>query len=226
MIFYIRKSFICSFCGEKHYNGLRLKNGFGICDECDKAMPRTPVAGTFAGSPNVGYVISALFYEGKVRDAIVRCKFKGWSGNCDVFAYIMREYVKNFPHLSKFDMVIPVPLSKERLYERGFNQSQRLAKAIADIAGIEYNEIALVKIRNNKRQSRLSEAERILNVKGVYAASQDVNGKRIILVDDIYTSGATLEECAAAMKEAGAIEVIGVTLSVRYKKEKNMFLRY
>lgn len=226
MLFYIRKSFVCSFCGGKHYGGMRFKNGCGICDECNKSISRTPPNGTFAGSTNVSYVISALFYEGKVRDAIMNCKFNGWSGNCDVFAYIMGEYVKNFPHLSEFDLAIPVPLSKERLYERGFNQSQKFTRAIADTAGIVYSENALFKIRNNKRQSRLSESERAINVKGAYMATDAVRGKRIILSDDIYTSGATLEECASELKKAGALEVIGVTLSIKCKKEKNEFMRY
>lgn len=226
MFFHIRKGAVCVFCGERHYEGLRLKNGLGICDKCNRSIPYTKAAETFAGSRNVGYIISALFYEGNVRDAIVRYKFKGWSGIGDVFSYIMSEHIKSFSHLSKFDAVIPVPISKERFCERGFNQSESIAKAVAETLGIEYNDIALVKIVNNKRQSRLSEAERFVNVRGAYAASGDVCGKRIIIADDIYTSGATLEECAIALKRAGAAEVVGTTLAIRDKKEKNRFILY
>lgn len=226
MIFQVRKSFVCTFCGQKHYDGISFKSRLGICDECNRGIMRTPRGGTFAGRNSVAYVISALFYEGAVRDAIVRCKFGGWSGSCDVFAYIMSEHIKAFKQLSEFDMAVPVPLSKERFYERGFNQSQKIARAVAETSGIGYSETALVKVRNNSRQSRLSSAERFANVKGVYAASEEVRGKRIIVVDDIYTSGATLEECAAEMKRRGASEVIGATLAIKYKQEKNIFMRY
>lgn len=226
MIFHIRKSFVCAFCGEKHFEGTAVKKGIGICEECNRNIMRTPRGGTFAGRGNVSYIISALFYEGLARDAIVRCKFGGWSGNCDVFAHIMSEHIKDFKQLTEFDTVVPVPLSKERFFERGFNQSQKIAKAVADTVGIGYSELALVKVRNNSRQSKLSSAERFANVKGVYAASEEVRGKRIVLIDDIYTSGATLEECAAEMKRHGAVEVVGVTLSIRYKPEKNIFMRY
>jgi competence protein ComFC len=226
MIFNIRKNFICIFCGEKKTEGKRFRGGCGICSECNVKIERTPIGGTFEGRGNVEYVIAALFYEGLTRDAIMRYKFEGWSCNANAFYYIMKQCTEQFPHLKEFDLSIPVPLSFERYRERGFNQSLPLAKAVADAAGIKCGKDLLVKIRNTKRQSRLTSDERVNNVFNAYIAMPEVKGKRIILVDDIYTTGATMDECARTLKEAGAAEVIGVSLSIKYKKEKSLMSRY
>lgn len=226
MLFYIKRQLVCVFCAEKKADGIRFKGGCGICAECDERIGKTPRGDTFAGSSHVKYVISALFYEDLVRDAIMRYKFEGWSCSSAAFAYIMREYLSDFAHLKDFDAVIPVPLSRERYNERGFNQSLPLAQAAAESAGIRCDAKSLVKIRNTKRQSRLSMKERVMNVRGAYRADSSVRGKRIILVDDIYTTGATMEECARTLSEAGAEEIAGVTLAIKYKKEKNLINRY
>ena len=226
MLFHIRRCFDCIFCGTRTYGGKRFAYSCGICTECDENMERTPPGGTFAGSPDVSYIISPLFYTGRTRDAIMRFKFEGWECCGNVFAYIMRQCAAQFPHLKDFGLVIPVPLSKARLNERGYNQSVPLAKAVADEIGIKYDGKTLLKIRNTNRQSRLSQMERIENVSGAYKCTRVLDGERIILVDDIYTTGATLNECARTLLDAGAKEIVGMTLSIRYKKEKNLFLRY
>lgn len=225
MIFKIKKTFICSFCGEKKSEGMRFKSGCGICDECNTKIERAPKTGAFEGSDHLKYVIAPLFYMGLTRDAIMRYKFEGWSGSGDVFGYIMREFVSGFEHLKDFDAVIPVPISKERFNERGFNQSQPIAAAAADTLKLPCDTNTLRKIKHTKRQSSLSEKERIRNVHGAYS-SASAKGKRIILVDDIYTTGATLEECARTLMNEGAAEAVGLVLSIKYRKEKNIFKRY
>lgn len=222
----IRNNFICIFCGQKHSEGMRFRKGCGICAECDGKISRTPSVGSFAGRYHVKYIISPLFYEGFVRDAVMRFKFEGWSGCADVFTYIMRRYISAFPHLRDFDMAVPVPLSKQRYNERGFNQSKPIAEAVAKEARIRCDLKSLIKIRHTKRQSKLTAKERFENVLGAYAAMPNANKKRIILVDDIYTTGATMEECARTLTEAGAKEVVGVALSIKYRKEKNLIIRY
>ena len=226
MFFYTRDNFICAFCGEKKSDGTHFRNHCGICTECNERVGKTPRGGTFSGREYIKYIISALFYEGLTRDAIMRYKFEGWSGIAAVFEYIMREHISGFTHLNDFDAVIPVPLSKERYNERGFNQSLPLAQAVAKTVGIKCDEKSFVKIRNTRRQSRLTLNERIMNVHGAYRADSTVRGKRIILVDDIYTTGATLNECARTLAEAGTKDIIGVTLAIKYKKEKSPAFRY
>lgn len=225
MLFNIRRNFVCVFCGEKKDSGKRYKHRCGICDECMNKIPMTARGGCFEAGDKVKYVISAMFYEGFARDAVMRYKFEGWQCCDAVFADIIGDFCADFLHLREFDKVFPVPISRERFNERGFNQSVPLAKAVSRTAGVCYDENSLIKIRHTKRQSSLSSRERIKNVKGAYRC-RPLFGERVILVDDIYTTGITMEECAKTILEAGASEVVGVTLSIKPNKEKNPFIRY
>lgn len=225
MLFNRRRNFVCVFCGGKKDSGKRYRHRCGICDECMAKLPFTARGGCFEAGHNVKYVISAMFYEGVVRDAIMRYKFEGWQC-CDApLGDIIGGFCADFPHLCDFDKVFPVPLSRERFNERGFNQSVPLARAISRKTGVEYDENTLIKIRHTSRQSRLSSRERANNVKDAYQC-QKLCGERVIIVDDIYTTGITMEECAKTVIKAGASEVVGVTLSIKPNKEKNPFIRY
>lgn len=226
MIFNLKRNFVCVFCGGKRNSGQRFRYNCGICEECAKKVPFTPEGGSFEGGKYIKYVIAPMFYEDYARDAIMRYKFDGWTCCEDVFGHIMAQHVQSFEHLRAFDMVIPVPLSEQRFNERGFNQSVPLAQAVASELGIEYCEDALIKVRNTKKQSKLSARERLENVRGAYRAQRPISGKRIILTDDIYTTGITMDECAGTLIDAGASEVVAVTLSIKPRKEKNPYLRY
>ena len=104
-----------------------------------------------------------------------------------------------------YDCIVPVPISRERMKTRGYNQSALLAKALSEQTGIPYAE-KLTKIRDNRVQHRLTAKEREQNVRGVYRA-EDCTGLRVLLVDDIVTTGATARECARMLYHAGADDV-------------------
>ncbi len=106
------------------------------------------------------------------------------------------------------DVVVPVPLHERRLRERGFNQSLELARGLAGRTGIGLAATALSRLRDTVPQARLERAERLLNLKGAFAADpRQVAGRRVLLVDDVSTTGATLVECTAALLAAGAATV-------------------
>jgi ComF family protein len=117
---------------------------------------------------------------------------------------------------SEFNCIIPVPLHSVRKRERGFNQSEILAQELSDLTHIPVLKKVLKRTRNTKDQTKLTPEERIENVKGAFSlrAPEAIEGKRIILVDDVMTTGATLGECALVLKEAGAERVMGVTIAV------------
>ncbi len=106
----------------------------------------------------------------------------------------------------------PVPIHTRRLRERGFNQAFLLAKELSKLNGVEVNDI-LIRTRKTKSQTSLGRAERKENIKDAFAlkAGADVKGKAFILIDDVCTTGATLEECARILKENGAREVLALT---------------
>jgi competence protein ComFC len=113
------------------------------------------------------------------------------------------------------DLLVPVPLHPRRKRERGFNQSQLLAKELARIRGMRVLEGCLVKVRNVPPQTSLEAAGREKNVRGAYAVRREarVVGKVVVLVDDVFTTGSTLAECGLVLKRAGAREVRALTLA-------------
>jgi ComF family protein len=111
------------------------------------------------------------------------------------------------------DVIIPIPLGKRRRNERGYNQAALLARPLALALNISYRPRALKRIRETKSQVGLSFAQRRENVSGAFeAVPKLVSGRRVLLVDDVMTTGATLEAAAQALKNAGAADVQGLTL--------------
>ncbi|MGB2980072.1 MAG: ComF family protein [Candidatus Zixiibacteriota bacterium] len=114
------------------------------------------------------------------------------------------------------DMVIPVPLHRARQRERGFNQSEVLAEGISQATGLPLARDVLKRKKNTKDQTYLNAQQRAENVKGAFVVTQPerISDKKVILVDDVMTTGATLNECARMLQEAGATRVFAATLAV------------
>lgn len=112
-------------------------------------------------------------------------------------------------------LLIPIPLDKKRLKWRGFNQAEEIGKGIAKFLNIPILNNVLIKTKTTLPQVELSEQERKENIKGVFFCQKPelIKGKKILLVDDVYTTGSTLEEAAQVLKEAGAKEIIGIVVA-------------
>ena len=112
-------------------------------------------------------------------------------------------------------VLLPVPLEKRKLKWRGFNQSEEIGKEISKFLNIPLINDILFKIKETLPQVELSEKEREENIKGVFIIRnrKKISGKKILLVDDVYTTGSTMKECAQLLKKAGAKEVIGIVIA-------------
>ncbi|HDZ54770.1 MAG TPA: ComF family protein [Candidatus Nealsonbacteria bacterium] len=108
---------------------------------------------------------------------------------------------------------IPIPLSIKREKKRGFNQAKEIAKELSKKLNLPLADDILLKIKETFPQVELEEEARIENIKESFAASRKLNGKKILLIDDVYTTGATMEECAKTLKVAGAKEIWGVVVA-------------
>jgi ComF family protein len=108
---------------------------------------------------------------------------------------------------------MPIPLSDKKKKKRGFNQSEEIAKVISEATKIENDFNCIIKIKDNKSQTELTKKERFENVKNTFKIVKNVKNKNILLLDDVYTTGATMEECAKSLKESGASKVWGVTVA-------------
>ncbi len=152
------------------------------------------------------YVFS---YEGIIREKILQYKFKEYSYLSNTFCEFFINNKKLYGFLKKYDIITPVPISNLRMRERGYNQSDLIAKKVAKFANITYYPKILIKSKNNKPQSTLNKEQRLENVKNVYKIQNiaKIKERRILLFDDIYTTGATANECARILKQAGAQNV-------------------
>ncbi len=122
---------------------------------------------------------------------------------------------RDFIQGSHCDLIIPVPLHPKRLRWRGFNQSGLLARQISRTYGVAMDPFVLLRKKETLPQTQLSEEERRKNVRGAFALNpaRSVDGESVLLVDDVYTSGATVNECSGALLRAGAEEVTVLTLA-------------
>ena len=197
----------CPFCN-RHIGGRDL-----ICGDCEKTLPYT---GDRARRQVSGLRVAApLYYEDAVRRALLDFKFKGRMGGLPCFGSLMaRCAAEEFG--GEFDAITWVPVSRKRLRRRGFDQSRYLAGSLC----VEWHgepQETLRKTTDNPAQSGLDDADaRRANVLGVYEAvrPENIAGKRFLLIDDICTTGATLSEAARVLRQAGAADVVGLTLAI------------
>ena len=205
----------CGICGQKI-------NTRYTCRKCLNIIEYYQGRVDFLNGKDGHYdkLISLLPYEGIFKEKMLNYKFHDAKYLGATFAEILTNFIEKYN--IKADIILAVPISKARLHERGYNQSSVIAKKVSEFTGIEYQEQILLKKKNNLRQSELTVCQRKLNVKDVYYVRKReiVKNKTIILIDDIITTGATLNECAKILKECGAREVIGLT--VMYAKNERI----
>jgi len=154
-------------------------------------------------------------YEGALQEAIHRWKYQGKTTLNPIFGDWMAEGLYRYWDPNLIDLLIPVPLHPQRLRERGFNQALLLVKELSRRTGIPYRKRLLQKIRPTLPQVNLSGVEREKGVKGSFTidGKEETEGKAILLVDDVYTTGATVNECSKVLMAAGAERVDVFTLA-------------
>jgi len=203
----------CPFCGKP-------QDAPGICPSCMETLPwtdeahalREPVPGLRCAAP--------LWYENSVREGILRFKFHNGIGAAGPLGKLIAQTAAE--HFSGgFDAVTWVPVSAKRLRQRGYDQSRLLAESACKRWGATPEQF-LRKVRDNPAQSSLESAgERWKNTQGVYEAAGDPAGRRVLLIDDICTTGSTLFSCASVLREAGAAEVVCAAVAFPRQEAEN-----
>ena len=184
-----------------------------LCLACRKNLPWTPPPAQKQRFRNVEVCVSPLYYDGDVRRSLLRYKFSGMSLYAPKYARLMAECVrKNVPD---FDLISWTPLGRKRLKKRGYDQAGLLAQELSALLQKPCVQL-LVKTADNPPQSGTGSAEkRRANVSGVYRALDPgfIRDKRVLLIDDIVTTGATISECARVLKASGARSVCAAALA-------------
>lgn len=165
---------------------------------------------------------SALAYKEKAltRKLIYQFKYQPYLKDlAKTLASILIEHFvlsgKNTDDIWQNSVLMPIPLDKKKLKIRGYNQSEELAKELAKILDVPVASNVLVKIKSTKPQMELSKQERENNLRGAFAIKnpEKISGEKIFLVDDVYTTGSTMEECARVLRDAGAKSVWGIAIA-------------
>ncbi|MBR3290137.1 MAG: ComF family protein [Clostridia bacterium] len=212
----------CPYCNDV------VRIGEGVCPKCRTELPRQPepICGDCGQSKAVcggrcraGYadgMTAPYIYRGTVRDAILRFKHSGTGLAAQIFAADMAESVARQWADLTFDAVVFVPMTKRQLRRREYNQSEWLAREVGRRLGVPvWN--ALLKTTETKPQKSLSAQHRAANVRGTLDVADDfrsrLSGKRLLLVDDLATTGSTVQECALMLKLYGVEAVYAVTLA-------------
>lgn len=192
----------CAFCNRI------IESNKQVCDDCgNKTAHLSPIKTVLKNS----FCISAFPYNDIYRRAVLDFKFKKRKRNADCFSGYIAKAVRECYKNERIDCITAVPLTRKQKKKRGFNQAEELGRSLAENLGVPYRE-CLVKIRDNQYQHTLSKSERAKNVKGVYkTANQEINNLKILIVDDIVTTGFTLEECCKVL-EKSECKVICCTL--------------
>lgn len=156
--------------------------------------------------------------DNSVQTLIHHLKFKGFCrlglflGN-----YYGNEYMRAFRKIREYDIICPVPLHKTKLRERGYNQSEYLCKGINTVINITQTSDLILRIRHTKSQTNLKYFERLSNVKDAFRLNEkyksSVTGKRILLVDDVITTGATMNEVIKVLREENVKEISALTIA-------------
>ena len=221
----------CVVCGDE-------VDKFGICEKCSRLLTLIPAptceicGGENSGKGKVCFECkgrhfnfeknySIFSYVNNVRDMVVNFKQNGNKAIGEMFAYFIADKYDEIISKHNVNLIIPVPISDGRLKTRKFNQSEVLCSQISEQNKI--NNSLLIRTKETPHQTGLSRQNREDNLKASFEVKDKkiLKGKNILIVDDIYTTGATLNACAKVLKDAGAKEIITLTLArAVVKKDK------
>ena len=191
--------------------------GVFLCPRCGEDTPQGITCLGCASKVLVHQHVALAPYEkGSVIESLIEnCKYTYSPDVNESFDILIQKFFNEFPHvLSKIECIVPVPLHKKRYAERGFNQSEILARILGKILQVPV-EHAIKRTRYTHQQATLSKQERVSNVADAFECvhAEALTGKHIVLVDDVYTTGSTLQSCAEAAKQALPASISGFSFA-------------
>jgi len=217
---------VCHSCKEK----IEIPHGH-YCHYCHKPMNKgTDDSESFICEDCQSYHIpnvlnrSAVLYNSFIKEKVALYKYRGKESLSEIFSrWLFITYEAYFLH-ENIDFISFVPLHPLRLRERGFNQSEQLANQLSKYTGIPVLDL-LERVKHTEKQSKRTKKERLKQIKGNFNLNPfflpTIKAKHILLVDDIYTTGATIHECADRLLTAGAKKVYSLTLARAYDEKNN-----
>lgn len=158
--------------------------------------------------------LGIFFYDEKVKYSMLQFKYFGRREYGDFFAFLLGKYAIDKMKRWRPDLIVPIPLFKRKQRMRGFNQAVYLARRIGEYYHMPVEEHVLCKVRNTKSQKKLDAKRRKKNLKDAFEVSKRLDGLNIVLIDDVYTTGSTMDAAALCLKENGAKCVFFLTFAI------------
>lgn len=211
----------CAVCGASLQEGEE-----GICMRCNMDMPRTnyhlrkdnPVERMFWGKMPLERATSCFFYHkgSDFRRILHQLKYGGRKDLGEVMGRFMAAELSAIGFFNGIDVIIPVPLHPRKQKQRGYNQSECIARGVSAVTGISIDTASVVRKKYTETQTRKSSYERWENVDGIFRLRHSASfvGKHILIIDDVLTTGATTTACADAFKEVEGVRISVLTLAV------------
>jgi ComF family protein len=211
---------LCYGCG----NHL-MRNEHLICTECYVVIPRTgyhteeenPVAKLFWGRCLIEKAAAFSFYNkgSRIRTLIHNLKYKGIEEIGIELGRIYGLSLKSTGFTDDIDLILPVPLHPSKKKIRGFNQSELISKGISEVTGLPVDVVSLSRVDVSETQTKRSRYERWVNVEGIFCVTvpEELEGKHLLLVDDVITTGSTIESCANELLKVDGVKVSAVALA-------------
>lgn len=203
----------------------KIRNGH-FCTDCLLHMPYTDhfiikenqVMQKFYGRVDIEFAAAVLYFtsSGPVRNMLHQLKYNRERAVGIIMGNIAGEHCLKSPFFSKPDFMVPIPLHPSKEYKRGYNQSYIFGEGIRQVVDIPLSKTILIKTTKTDSQTGKSRSERILNVRSGFhvAGNDDVRGKHILILDDVVTTGATVEAASMVLKEAGAKKISLLSIAV------------
>lgn len=183
------------------------------CTRCQSDLQVVPLRVHAGAVPEFDGIASTGLHSGKLQQAVQALKYHDTPALSEPLGHRLRTALETLDWTP--DLVAPVPIHAERLRQRGYNQAGLLAESLARQSGLNYEPYALLRQRYTRSQVGLNRADRLVNVTDAFRADpEQVSGRGLLIVDDVYTTGATLSVCAQAALDAGATSVYGLTVTV------------
>lgn len=215
------RSYLCCGCKRRvvSADAAIAYKGCCLCADCCGKLNRVSPKSTFEAKGEVDFVSAAFYYTEMYRKIFLEYKFRDMKMYGHIIGIALREYFLSFFELREYDFIAPVPLSERRMNQRGFNQTDIFAHYISQAIDVPVRH-CIERVRDEMPQSTLSSVERAVNVRKAFSCSEDLTGMKVIIVDDVYTTGNTMNECAKVLLHAGAERVCGAVAAYVYRRQR------
>lgn len=199
---------VCAICSREAH-----VDEHGLCDDCASKLEFVK---EIDKQEYIDDIYCAVYYTQHIAGAMHSFKYNDTRYLCRALASLI-----TLPDEWETDCTVPIPLHKARRRKRGYNQSTLIAEELSKKYDLNIDESLVKRTVNTQSQRTLGQAQRAENIVGAFSVTGDVVGKRIMLIDDVFTTGATMNECAKALKNAGASKVYAATVCMAKKPSDN-----